>query len=393
MPRSASFKIVLYAVLANMIAPFSIDTYLPSFPSLEDFFSVERAAISATMGAYLFTFALTMLIWGPLIDRFGRKSTAIVALLAFSVVSAGCALTAQFESFFVFRLLQGVMAGGAIIGARAMIRDHFPPQQAQKMMALIMMLFAAAPAIAPILGGFLEVHFGWQSIFWFLATYGLTLALYLANGLKETQHPDHVQSIALKRLAASYWETLKHPKFIWLTLSQAFLFGGFFIYIAGSASLIYDHLRLGPKDFWIQFVPMVGGMILGSIVVHRFSDAITPKRLIQITFILASMATTANIAIHFLAAPSILNTIAPITLYAFAMALALPVLSIMGLDCWPHKRGMASALQSLLQMGTAALVASIITPFVHSSLLLMALSQLLYLSLALLFWKTANRSE
>jgi len=338
------------------------------------------------MGAYLAAFAITTLVWGPFADRYGRKSVAVISLFGFGIASTGCALAPTFDGFMVFRVLQGILAGGVIIGSRAMIRDVFSPKEAQKTMALVMMVFAIAPALAPIVGGYLQTNFAWQSIFWFLTVYAVITLFIVLFFIKETQHIDTVQSIQPKALIHSYLHTIKHPIFLRLVLSQSLVFGGLFVYIAGSASVLFDHLHLGPEDFWIQFVPMVGGMILGSMTAHRMTDKYSPLHMITASFTLTGFAAMAGLMSDYLFEPSVMSVIPFISLFAFGLSFGLPILVTFALDCLPEKRGMATSVQSLMQMGTAALVAIFVVPFTHDSLKLMALSTLLMWLVAIVLW-------
>jgi len=383
--------LITFTALASMIAPFSIDTYLPSFPAIENDYGVSRELLSLSMGAYLGAFAITTLLWGPFADRFGRKSVAVISLFGFGVASAGCALSPTFDGFMVFRVMQGILAGGVIIGSRAMIRDVFPPKEAQKTMAIVMMVFAVAPAFAPIVGGYLQSAFDWQSIFWFLTGYAVLTLIILLFFINETQAKEHVQSIAPRKLMISYIETFKHPVFMRLVVSQSLLFGGLFVYIAGSASLIFDHLKLEAGDFWIQFVPMVGGMMLGSLASHRMTDHYSPIHLVMASFVMTGVAALFALLSDFVFAPSVFSVIPFLSLFAFGLTLGLPVMVTLALDCLPHKRGMAASLQSLMQMGAAALVAILVVPFVHESLPMMALSTLMMWLLGLWLWLSVHK--
>ncbi len=386
MQGSIHFWLILLTASVSMIAPFSIDTYLPSFPSIEAEFAVTRDLLSTTLGAYLGAFSLTTLFWGPFADRFGRKAIALIALAGFGVASLWAALSPNFDQFLWARLMQGMMAGGAMIATRAMVRDFFPPTEAQKAMAIGMFLFGLGPAIAPILGGYLEVHFGWRSVFYFLLIYAITNLVFIFIKLPETQHPDHVQSIQPQHLLSSYWHSVSHTLFLRLVLSQAFMFGGFFIYITGAASLIYDHLHLGPEDFWIQFLPMVTGMMIGSAVAHRLSSRLHPLKIAWISLSLAGLGAISNLTSSLVFEPSIISIIPLLTLYSLGMAIGMPVMSILALDCLPEKRGMAASLQSLFQMGSGALVSALVVPFVHKSVTQMALGMLVLFFLGLVFW-------
>lgn len=385
------FLFIFSIALIGMLAPFSIDTYLPSFPSIEKDLLISRELLTQSLSIYLISFAVATLIWGPLSDRFGRKPIILISLTGFLVASLLAAMATTYEILLLGRMLQGFMVAGSMVASRAMIRDAFSSQEAQKAMAIMMMLFSIAPAIAPILGGWLEVLFGWRSIFYFLALYGLALlAIYLFK-ISETQAPEHVQSIAPKKLFISYLETIRHPQFLKIVMAQGALIGGFFIYISGSTSLIYDHLHLGEHDFWIFFVPVVSGILLGSIASHRLTHRLNATQIVNLAISLGVISITSNVLIESFnfggtAHPPTWLIIAPLVLYTFSFALANPSLSILGLDCLPEKRGMASSVQSLFQMGTAGVVTALVVPVVHESLTHMALAQAMMLALTIVLW-------
>lgn len=382
---SPLWLITVVAVI-SMLAPFSIDTYLPSFPAIEADLQVSRQLLTQSLALYLGVFALSTLLWGPLSDRFGRRKVVLISLFGYLFASLLCALAQDFQQLMIGRALQGVMAAGSLVASRAMIRDYFQGAKAQSALAIVMMLFTVAPAIAPIIGGYLDVHFGWRAVFYFLAFYALLLWLMFAWKIAETQSPEHVQSIHPLNLLQSYGHSLAHPLFLRLALLQGLLIGGFFIYVASSASLIYEHLSWGEKDFWRLFIPMVGGILLGSWLSHRLAEKALPIKLVAQALLIATVAIFANVSMQLIGNHSAFWVIAPLSIYAIGFALANPSLSVLGLDCLPHKRGMASALQSLMQMGTAALVTALIVPWVHHSLLAMALAQASMLFIAVLLW-------
>lgn len=361
--------------LIGMLAPFSIDTYLPSFPAIEKDLAISRELLLQSLSIYLVSFAVATLLWGPLSDRFGRKKIILLSLLGYLLASILCALAQNHELLFTGRSLQGMMAAGSLVASRAMIRDFFDGAEAQKAMALMMMLFAAAPAIAPIIGGWLEVVFGWRSVFVFLAAYGLLLLTIMLWKIPETQNPLHIQSAQPKAILQNYWASLQHPQFLKIISAQGALIGGFFLYVAGSTSLIYDHLKLGEQDFWLFFVPVVTGILLGSAIVHRQTHRFSSKKLIVIAFSFAGIGALFNVLFEVLLPMQTWSVITPLVFYAIGFAMANPSLSVAALDCLPERRGMASSMQSLFQMGTAGLVTALILPFVHHSLLWMALAQ------------------
>lgn len=385
------FVLILVVALIGMLAPFSIDTYLPCFPSIEAELHATRAMLTQTLAVYLGCFAVATLFWGPMADKWGRRPIILGSLLGYLAASVLCALATSYEVLLLGRALQGLMAAGSMVASRAMIRDYFKGQDAQRAMAVMMMMFAAAPALAPIIGGWLQVTFGWRSVFYFLALYALVIVALFYFRIVETQNPAHVQSIHPANIARAYWQGMIHPQFLQIVAAQGFLIGGFFVYVAGAASLIYDHLNLSEQQFWLFFVPVVSGVLIGSVLVHRLTHRFNTHTLISLALFLGSVSVVANVILESLFEVSLWIVIAPLVLYAIGFAMANPGLSIAALDCLPTRRGIASSLQSLFQMGTAGLVASLVVPLVEHSLQWMAIAQAILFSITVILWLRVRR--
>ncbi|QBZ83739.1 Bicyclomycin resistance protein [Hydrogenovibrio crunogenus] len=387
----SSMFLIMVVALIGMLAPFTIDTYLPSFPAIEAELSANRDLLSQTLAIYLISFAMATLVWGPMADRWGRKPIILTSLIGYLAASFLCALAQNIETLLLGRALQGTLLAGSLVASRAMLRDVFQGDEAQKAMALMMMLFTMAPALAPIIGGWLEVHMGWRSVFYFLAIYSVVIIMLFSVRIKESQSPEHVQSIHPARILKGYWQSLVHPQFLRLVAAQGLIIGGFFVYVAGAASVIFDHLKLGEQDFWVLFVPVVSGVLFGSILIHRITHRFKTTTLINIAFTLATLAVALNLIFETFLPVHVGLVISPLVLYSFAFAMANPGLSLVALDCLPSQRGLASSVQSLFQMGMAGLVAALVVPYVHHSLQWMALSQAILLTLALLLWLGVRR--
>jgi len=380
-----------------MLGPFSIDTYLPAFPDIEAEFGVSRAALSQTLAVYLIAFAATTLVWGPLADSLGRRRVVLATLATYVAASIGCALAPSFDALLLMRLLQGLVASGGMVIGRAMIRDVYHGPHAQRVMSLVMLVFALAPAVAPVIGGWLHALAGWRAVFWFLAGHGLFVLLLAAVMLRETLSPDDRQSLHPRHLLAGYARALAHRRFIALVLAIALWFGGMFLYIAGAPSVIFEQLGLGAQSFAVQFVPMVVGLMLGSATAARFAHRWPPARTIDTALALMGLAAAANLLQALLLPPAPWNVIAPLVLYAFGVALAMPSLTVLALDCFPRARGLASAVQGFVQMGSNALVAAALVPLVAAGaaggVVGFAVAQALLLLLAWRSWRRAVRLD
>ena len=377
--------------LTTMVGPFTIDTYLPSFPDIAADFGVDLAAMAQTLSVYLVAFAVTTLMWGPLADSFGRRRVVLGSMLLYVITSFGCASADNFSHLLILRLLQGMAASGGIVIARAVVRDVYEGENARRAMAQVMMMFALAPAAAPIIGGWLHEWLGWRSVFHFLAIYGIATTVLMLWVLPETHPPERRQPIHPRSVAGNYAMALRNGRFLTLVLTFCFLFGGLFLYIVGSPAIIFDHLGLGANHFAVQFVPMVAGVMSGSWLAGRLSARIEPAHTVGAAMALGGLAVLLNLAQAWTLAPSPWTVVGPVVLYAFAVSVSMPNLTVMALDCFPRNRGMASAVQAFVQMNMNALIASLVMPFVAPSLMYFALAQSAFLLLSALLWRISER--
>ncbi len=377
--------LTVVAALLSMLGPFTIDTYLPSFPDIEQSFHVSRALLAQSLGIYLAAFALSTLFWGPLSDRVGRRRVVFASLTLYIFATLGCALSNTIDHFLLFRFLQGLAASGGFIAGRAMIRDAHDLAGAHKAMSQVMMLFALAPAIAPILGGWLHDAFGWRSVFVFLMLFALLLMVLLLF-VTETLESEHRQSFHPVSVLKVYGQILKQKQFVFIVATISFLFAGVFLYIAGAPTVIYQFLGLGSKDFAWQFIPMVSGLVLGSfcsvILVKHWSR----QKIFYFAVTILLFSVSFNVTNLVLFDASLFTVIAPLVVYAFGLSLLMPVLSIMALDCFPKNRGAASSMQGFFQMMGNAAVASLLVPFLHKYWSYFVIGQLTLVIAGLLLW-------
>lgn len=378
--------LTIIVALISMIGPFTVDTYLPSFPAIEAEYGVSRALLSQSLAFYLAAFAISTLVWGPLSDRLGRKHVIIGTLLLYVIASVGCALADSYSTFLFFRLLQGVAAGGGLAAGRTMIRDIYNPADAHKAMSQVMMMFAVAPAIAPVIGGGLHDLFGWHSVFYFLAIYSAIMLLLVLVRIPETLAPELRQSFHPVSVAKVYGRTLTHRRYLSLVFIVSSAFGGMFLYIAGAPTVVFDFLNMDSHDFGWMFVPMVAGMVCGSwisgVLAHRWPR----ERTVKLALSLMAIAAVFNVTQAWLLEPIPFFTIAPLVIYVCGIGMAMPVFTVLSLDCFPHNRGSASAMQGFVQMMSNALVASLAVPLLASQPHNLATGQLLLVLFGLLLW-------
>ena len=377
--------LTVIAALLAMIGPFSIDAYLPSFPDIELEFGISRAVLSQSLAVYLMAFAISTLFWGPLADRYGRRLVILFSMALYTLGSVGCALANSAESFMLLRVIQGLAASGGFIAGRAMIRDAHDAETAHRAMSQVMMLFALAPAIAPVLGGWLHDQFGWRSVFWFLSIFG-SLLLLMGFLVKETLHNEQRRSIHPATVMRVYFGAILHKRFPALVLCLSLSFGGLFLYIAGAPTVIYDFLDLGSDDFGWLFIPIVAGLILGSSISARLAHRWPAQRTISVGLLVMMAATALNLITVNLFPAGIIMLVGPLVLYVTGLAVMMPAITVLALDCLPTHRGTAASMQGFLQSVINAAVASIAVPLLSTRWLDFVTGQLVFLLVAAGLW-------
>ena len=382
----------MLAALA-MVGPFTVDTYLPSFPAIGSDFGVSPAALQLTLSAYFVTFAVMTLLHGALSDSFGRRPVILAGLVVYTLASAGCALSQDLSQLLVFRALQGMSAGAGMVVGRAMIRDSREGHEAQRLMSLVMLIFSLAPGIAPILGGFLLGWFGWRSIFVFLAGYAALLLALAWWQLPETHPPPARQSFSPGRLAGNYLQQLRSPRLVWLCLALALNFSGFFVYILSAPAFVYNILGLNEREFAWLIIPGVVGIMCGAFLSGRLAGRLAPRRTIAVAYVIMFSAAAFNVAFSAFAAPALPWSVLPMMIYTSGMALMMPSANLLALDLFPKGRGMTSSLLGFTQSSVSAVVAAVISPLLSHAALTLALGMTALLSLGSLAWVLYSRAE
>lgn len=376
---------VLLAVL-GMLGPFSIDTYLPAFAAIAQSTGATPTQMQQTLSAYLFGFAFMNLFHGALSDSFGRRPVVLWGLALFTLASVGCALSQTAGQLIFFRALQGLSTGAGIVVSRAVVRDMFPPAQAQQVMSQITIFFGVAPAIAPMIGGVLSEVFNWHAVFWFLVAIGVLLWLANWRLLPETLHVSQRQPFELRDLMRGYGLLLSDPRFLLLALASGVPFNGMFLYVLSAPAFLGDVLQLAPTQFFWFFVVSISGIMGGSWLSGRMAGHVAPRRQIRLGFVIMLTVSCVNIALHALWAPSPWRSIWPVATFAFGWALMVPVVTLLVLDLHPTRRGMASSLQAVVGSTANGIVAGAVAPLVMHSALHLALASFALMGVGLLAW-------
>jgi MFS transporter, DHA1 family, multidrug resistance protein len=384
--RAPRWALAILLAVLGMLGPFSVDTYLPAFSGIARALGATPVQMQQTLSGYLFGFAFMNLFHGALSDSFGRRPVVLWGVAVFTLASVGCALSQTIGQLVFFRTLQGLSCGAGIVVSRAVIRDMFPPEQAQKVMSQVTIYFGVAPAVAPIIGGWLFVHADWHAIFWFLAAVGA--ALFAANWklLPETLHATQRQPFNARNLMRGYRQLGADPRFMLLALASGIPFNGMFLYVLASPEFLGTHLRLAPTEFFWFFLLTIGGIMLGAWASGRLAGRIAPKRQIRWGFAVMLGVSLANVAANHAWPATAAWAMFPIAIFAFGWSLMMPVVTLLVLDLHPARRGLASSLQAVVGSTANGIVAGVIAPLVMHSTLALAIASLLMMSVGLVAW-------
>jgi DHA1 family bicyclomycin/chloramphenicol resistance-like MFS transporter len=383
---------LLLAGLA-MLGPFAIDTYIPAFNGMGRDLNASALQMQQTLSVYLAAFAFMFLFHGALSDSFGRKPIVVIGLIGFLIGSIGCALSNDISQLLIFRAIQGLSVGSGMVVGRAMIRDLFDETDAQRLMSMVTLWFGIAPAIAPIIGGQLYVSFGWHAIFWFLAAITAALIVIIVLSIHETLPEDKRQSFRPQPLLTGYKAVGSNMPFLLLSLAVGFNFNAFFLYFMSAPVYATEALKLGPQEFAWLFIPGITGIMVGAFISGRTAGKLSLRRTVNLGYRIMFVAAFVNLAYALIFAPSIPWAVIPLFAYAIGSACAMPSLSLIVLDMFPTRRGMAASLQGFISGITNALVAGVISPAVSHSPKLLAIAMVGLMLTGLACWLAYKRVQ
>ncbi|HET8595478.1 MAG TPA: multidrug effflux MFS transporter [Intrasporangium sp.] len=386
-PRTSRGVLVLVLAALTMLGPFTIDTIFPAFQAMAADLGVEKLAMQQTVSVYMLAFAVMSLFHGSVSDALGRKPVILAGCALYAVTSALCALATTMPMLLTARALQGLVAGAGMIVARTAIRDLYDGPEAQRFMSHVSLVFAVAPAIAPLAGGWVLGWGSWRTIFWALTGYGVLLLALAAVLLPETHPHERRVPFRPKPLLGALVATARHGGVQRLSGAITCNFAGLFLYISSAPAIINDHLHLGAQDFGVLFVPLVACMMIGSVLAGRLAGRRRAPVIVLTGFGVSLAGAAFGLVNQLTGSTAALPwAIVPAAAAAFGVSLALPILTIELLDLRPGARGSVSSYQAFLTTMVNAGVAGVLSPLVSGSLLVLGVVAAVLTTAALALW-------
>ncbi|MGQ0662377.1 MAG: multidrug effflux MFS transporter [Pseudomonadota bacterium] len=375
-PHSAATTAILVGLIA--LQPLSTDLYLPALPAIGAALDADVAQLQLTLGVFVLVFALAQLVLGPLSDRFGRRPVLIGSLALYTLASLGCALATSIEGLIAARAFQAAGCCAAAVLGRAIVRDLHEPVRAARRLADMSAAMSVVPAMGPIVGGAVQVWFGWQWTFLLQALCGGALVLALGARLAETNLRRDASALDPVRMLANYRHLLAQRTFLAYAVSAAFLYAGLFVFLSGSPFVLIDLLGVAPDRFGYYFAAVVGGYFIGTRIARRL---VLPLGIERMMLTGGGFAMSGGVAMAVLAALGLARSeawgaaaiVAPMAWLMIGAGVAAPSAQAGAVGPFPHMAGAATALLGFLQMSLAAAVGGVFGRLYDGTALPMAL--------------------
>ncbi|WP_306350327.1 multidrug effflux MFS transporter [Flavobacterium sp. '19STA2R22 D10 B1'] len=363
MTQQRYWTLILILGLLTALGPFSIDMYLPGFSAIAEDLGTTTEQVSLSLSSYFIGISAGQLLYGPLLDRFGRKKPLYIGLLVYILASLGCIAVREIESLIFLRFIQAVGSCAASVAAVAMVRDLFPVKDSPKIFALLMLVLGLSPMLAPTVGGYLISDLGWQSVFMVLACMGLLLLLASRFGLPNGYQPDTTISLKPKPIITNFITVLKEPQFFTYAFTGAMAFAGLFSYVAASPIVFMEIFDLSKKEYGWVFaflsVGLIGSSQINSLLLKRFTSEQMVYAALISQFTVSAVFLIGAINGWF----GLFGTIAMIFLFACSLGYSNPNCAGLALAPFAKNAGSASALMGATQMALGALASVIISLF------------------------------
>lgn len=354
--KQQNFILILILGALNTITPFSIDMYLPAFPRIAQDFNTSIENVALSVSTYFLGYALGQVIYGPLLDRFGRKPPLYTGLVLYIIATIGCFTAGTIEALWVIRFLQALGGCVASVAAMAMVRDFFPVKKSAAVISLLVLILGASPLLAPTAGSFIITWLGWHFVFIMLAIITLIILLLVFFFLPEGHQPDKSISLKPAAIIKGFKEVLTEPKFYVFALSGSFSFSGLFVYVAHSPAIFMNHFHLSERWYGAVFallsVGFIGGSQLNHILTHRFSNKQILKTVLLVQVVLSVLFLAGSIQGWY----GLTAVIIFLFLLLSCCGITYPNAAALCMAPFSKNAGTASALLGFIQIGIGGLI-------------------------------------
>ncbi len=359
--KQTQFYLILILGLMSAIGPLSIDMYLPAFPSIATGLKTSVASVTLSLSSFFIGISIGQLLYGPLLERFGRKKPLYLGLSLYAISSFACATAMSVETLILCRFFQALGGCVGMVASRAMVRDLFDVKDNAKVFSTLMLVIAVSPIIAPTLGGFINTYLGWRFIFGMLiVVIGLIIAgIYFL--LPDSKGPDPTFSLKPTAILSNFTTIIKHPQFALYTFSGATASAGLYAFISGSPFVFIEFFKVTQQHYGWVFAFVASGLIgssqLNSILLKKFKS----EQIIKVALYFQTIVAIILVSTAILNISELYSTVLLVFLFLSCQGFIFPNASALSMAPFGHNAGSASALMGFIQMSFGAFMSAMVS--------------------------------
>ena len=358
--------------LLSALGPFSIDMYLPGFKQIAADLNTTVSYVSLSLSSYFIGVSVGQLLYGPLLDRYGRKKPLYTGLVIYLLASVGCAFIHSADALIYMRFLQALGGCAGMVAARALVRDLFPVNENARVFSLLMLVIAVSPIIAPTAGGYMAATFGWQSIFVVLAAIAFLNIIAVYVWLPAGQGPDHNMSLKPAAITRGFWEVMKVPQFYTYALTGSVAAAGLYAYIAGSPYVFMKLFGVTEQQYGWIFAIIAAGLIIASQLNTLLLRKYSSEQIVRVALFCQSLAGIALLLGALFNVLGLYSTVVLIWIFLGTQGFTFPNASALSIAPFSKNAGTASALMGAIQLGIGALTTGLVSLWTDQSEIPMA---------------------
>ncbi|RYE15323.1 MAG: Bcr/CflA family efflux MFS transporter [Sphingobacteriales bacterium] len=363
MTKQRHFFLILILGSLTALAPFSIDMYLPGFPAIARYLHTDVPGVALSISSFFIGLSVGQLLYGPLLDKFGRKKPLYIGLCIYIIASVGCAMATSLQGLIILRIVQALGSCAAAVASMAMVRDLFPVNENAKIFALLMLVVGASPMIAPTIGGYVTAGSGWQWVFIILAAMAVLILISVIFFLPDGYKPDKTLSLKPRPIITAFWEIFKNPQFYTYTFTGSFAFSGLFAYVAGSPLVFMEVYDVSDKMYGWIFGALSVGFIGASQLNSLFLKKYTSEQIVKVSLSAQAIISLLFLVFSVTGLLGLYGTIGMIFLFLSTIGITNPNTAALTLAPFSKNAGTASSLLGALQLGIGSLVSTSVSLF------------------------------
>ena len=352
--KNSHLSLILILGAMTALSPFSIDMYLSAFPMMAQYFDTSVAQVSITLSSYFIGIASGQLFYGPLMDRFGRKKPLYVGLSIFALASIGCGLSTKIEWLIAMRFIQAVGGCAASVGAFAMVRDLFEPKESARVFSSLILILGISPLLAPTVGGYLSIYFGWSSVFYVLSLIAAVMLVVVIRYLPESHKADPRHVLHPIPILKNYFSILSEPQFYTYAIAGAIGFSGLFVYLAASPTIFMEIFGINEQTYGWIFAFIAMGMIGSSQFNVYLLKTYSNEQIFLYSLLMLALTSTVFFLCGYFEIYNVYGVVITMFVYLSCMGLSNPNSAALAMAPFGSKAGSAAALLGFLQMAMGA---------------------------------------